>query len=423
MVLRQLQGTLECREKISRVVQETRCGSIGEGLRQNEVTFTHLDRIEIQLVSDQVDGALHEECTLRTSGAAIWPGGWLIGQHAQTFDLHGRNGIGSGNPMRGVDRRPRGCGQEVGPDVGDHAETHAQYGPISLHRRLHLSGIAAAMVGEEVLPALFDPFDRSSQFHGEITESDILRPGLDLLSEAATDVWGDDAHLAWRSHQEPLHRVFQAMRHLRRGPQRQQVGLGLILRQQATTLHGRRGETWHVVATTNDGISLGECSLHISSPFPDTHRNIAANGFVNRNAALLCSLPRVHDGRQGLIIDLDVVQGIAGEIAVMRHGYRHRLTHIAHLLPSQHRVLRDRNTLQLWCRPRGDVFHFVDEILGCEHLYDTGQTPRRCRVKAAKVGMRVDTAQHDCIQHIRHMQVIDESALACQQPRILEAFD
>ena len=102
-------------------------------------------------------------------------------------------------------------------------------------------------------------------------------------------------------------------------PQRQEVSLGLILRQQASALHGGGGEAWHLIAASNDGISLCKRGLHIPASFPDMHRDIAPERLVNEHGAPLRGVPGVHDRWQGLIIDLDAVQDIAGEVAVMCH--------------------------------------------------------------------------------------------------------
>ena len=51
----------------------------------------------------------------------------------------------------------------------------AQQGPIVLDGGLHVHGVTAAMKGELVFPALFDPLDRPSEADGEGRDRDLFR--------------------------------------------------------------------------------------------------------------------------------------------------------------------------------------------------------------------------------------------------------
>src|SRR5215475_13086688 len=192
-----LQRPLQGWHKITGIVGQS-CGrGIGKSLGRDKIAAPHLDGIEPEFTSQEVDGALHEKSAFGASSTPVGPSGRFVGQYAQTLNVHGMNGIWSSDPVRGVDRWSRAGVQEVRPDVSDDAEAHSEDRAIAPGGGLHLGAIAAAMVGEHIFPALLDPLDRLCQLHGEVTQGNILRPNFHFLAEATPDIRSNDAHLAW----------------------------------------------------------------------------------------------------------------------------------------------------------------------------------------------------------------------------------
>src|SRR5262245_28035464 len=139
-----LQRLLQGWHKIAGVVGQSCCRGIGEGLGRDKIAAPDLDWIEPEFTGQEVDGALHEKSAFGAASTPVGPGGRFVSEYPQALDVHGRNGVWSSDPVRGVDRWARAGVQEVCSNVSDDAEAHAKNGAIAPGGGFHLCAIAAA---------------------------------------------------------------------------------------------------------------------------------------------------------------------------------------------------------------------------------------------------------------------------------------
>ena len=140
------------------------------------------------------------------------------------------------------------------------------------------------------LPA-FHPLDGAAQLHRQEGNGDFLGEEAALLSEAAAHVGAGNTH----RFQGTLQQTGQVLPYfvgvLRRVPYRQQVGLGVVLGQQAAGFHGRRGQALHVELLADDAVSGGEGFVQVSPGVDRAKDNIASQVVVYDGGVLRRCLP------------------------------------------------------------------------------------------------------------------------------------
>ena len=150
--------------------------------------------------------------------------------------------------------------------------------------------MASAVIGEEIFPALFDPFDGSSQGYGEVAEGHILWPSLYLLAKASADVGGDNPHLAWgRIRSRSTEFLSRCGTWVEAHSVRRSASSWYCTSSPA--LHGSGGRAWHLVAPVDNDIRLRKSSLQVASPFSNMHRDIGPECLMDGYGALLRGLP------------------------------------------------------------------------------------------------------------------------------------
>jgi hypothetical protein len=111
-----------------------------------------------------------------------------------------------------VDRVDEGAGEgDVGPQVRDEVEPHAENAPRLVERHLGaVRDVARLLVGQEDLRARADPFHRAAELLGGDQHGTVLGIGVEAHAEAAAHLLGDDADLLRRGAEHcrdlPAHR-------------------------------------------------------------------------------------------------------------------------------------------------------------------------------------------------------------------------
>ena len=195
-VIRQLQSPLEAPCIIAGVIGHAGRSGVGEGIGRDEVLPAYFSRVEIKVVSDQIDRPFRAKCRFGASGATVGPGGWLVGEDAPHLDADRWYLVWPGDPMAGQIGNQRGGHQAIGPQIGDDTHAQAQDGAIALHGCFDIGRMAAAVEGEHVFLAVRHPLHRLAQDQGEIWYDHIFGEHTTLFAEAPSHVGCDNAHPA-----------------------------------------------------------------------------------------------------------------------------------------------------------------------------------------------------------------------------------
>ena len=125
-------------------------------------------------------------------------------------------------------------------------------------------------------------------------------------------------------------------------------------------------------------------------------------------------VPGVDHGRQRLVVDVDQLQGVPGRVPVVGHHERDLLALEPHLVGGQHGLGvpgQGRHPGQPAGRQHGPG----------DDRPDLGVGLGRGGVHGPDAGVRVRAAQHRAVQHAAELQVVDEAALAPDEPGVLLA--
>ncbi len=127
---------------------------------------------------------------------------------------------------------------------------------------------------------------------------------------------------------------------------------------------------------------------------------------MDERRAVLLRLERVEHDRQRLVLDLDQVARVLGDVAVLGDHGRDRLAVVAHLLDGDH-VLDDRAGAEGGKRRRmlGDVGARDD----ADHA---GQRLGLRRVDGDDARVRVRAAHDRRMRHVLELDVVEVAALA-----------
>ena len=192
------------------------------------------------------------------------------------------------------------------------------------------------------------------------------------------------------------------------------------LRDRAARLHRRRvhARIEHVLA--HDDVRVLEDAVGglavAGLPVEDVVVRAALDLVADDRGALVERRLGVDDRRQRLVLDVDELERVARRVAVVGDDEGDLLVLEADLVGGQHVLHVGRQR-----RDPGQVEAL--EVLAGEHGVDLRvlQGGRRVDRDDPRVGERA--AQHGAVQHARQLDVVDEVAVAADQPRVLLALE
>ena len=167
-------------------------------------------------------------------------------------------------------------------------------------------------------------------------------------------------------------------------------------------------------------IALRERALHVA------HVHLEVGGHVARHFVVEPGGVRGH-GRSGvrhrgevLVDHLHQLEGVLGDVAVLRHHHRHRIAHVAHPVRGDGRLLgaleplHDPGTHGNGLEPR--------HVRGREHPHDPGQSQRRGRVNGRQPGVGAGAAEDGGVHHAGPPDVAHVLADAPQERHVFPAL-
>ncbi len=128
-----------------------------------------------------------------------------------------------------------------------------------------------------------------------------------------------------------------------------------------------------------------------------------------------CALCGSTSDRQFLVLDLDQLDGVGGDVAVVGDDHRHLLHLEVDLLVGQHRLHvagQGRHPVQLQRL----------QVVGGEHRVHAGQRQGALLVDGLDAGVGVGAAHDVHEQHAGHLDVVDVVALALDEARVFLAL-
>ncbi len=388
-----------------------------ELLGPHRVAAPDLDRIEAEVVGEQVDRPLDQGRCLGPAGAAVGD------QRRGVGDDRSRGPGDRGDPVRArrhhrrVPRHDRADHRVgTGVDVDEDPEGPDGAVPIAADLDRLALGAGVAEAGHVVAPVRV-PDDRSTDPTGEPPEQDLLRVRTRLRPEAATHVGSDDPHLvdgkAQRGGDDGTHRV----RALARGPLHEAaVVIPASGRHARLQWAGRHPLVEDDPA--HDHVAGLEGGVALVVAAAGRHHDVGAHLGEQQRGSLGQGPLDAHHRRQRLVVDHHQFGGIGCGLRGLGDDGGQRLAHEAHPAGSQQRSGHRLGITGVDHRHRSDV-----EVGGGHHVDDAGSGPGRLDVDRAQLGVSHRRGDVDHVERTRQIEVGDVGALPPQEVIVLPTRD
>ena len=417
IVFRQFQGFVEHGGIIAAVIHIAGRDQIGELIGLDKIHAPDVDRIHAELRRRAVDQAFDDEIGDLGAEAAIGALLAFVGEHRFKFDLDRVDGIGADALREGIamlaDAELK-IGAVIVDDVGPEAEERA----IVFYRQLGvIDPVGAVRVAAGgVVDTVFHEFDRPADCARQRRRQNAGLMAEQLGAETAAGECRHDIQFmgvdAERTGDHPAAIII----HRGIGMDGELAGAGIVTRHRAVGFHRRAAGARPAEAALDHPVGLGEIFLHRAEGQGAGERDIgvAAIGMKDGVARRSQRFLEIDHRRQRLILDLDQIAGILGDIARFGGDRDDRFADMAHL------VLRDAMLVHRRVGPArqraGDL-----RRLGAGHdAQHAGQRFRLALIDTDDFRMGMRAAQNGGMGHVRKICVVGENAAADQQPRVLD---
>ena len=224
-----------------------------------------------------------------------------------------------------------------GADVGDHPDLNPRDAPVLLVRRfVGEAGVAGVPADEEVLRALFDPFDRPAELLARVADQRLLLERRLLEAEGSADPWLDHADLRLRQAQRFREVDPQRVRVLRRVPDGEEVLVRVVARQHAARFQRRPRDAVAFDDAAHDPVACSREGLgRLADLEVARDDEVLAPFGLDQRRARLHRLLGIGDRGQLLVVDLDQAERLVRGVPVLCDDSRDGLADEAHALGAE----------------------------------------------------------------------------------------
>ncbi len=356
--------------------------------RPHEVLAPQLGRVLADFPRADFDQPLDDEGRFRPPGAAIGVNRPSVGIDRIDLAIDVRNGVLPRQQGRiQIGRHRRRERRHVGAEIGDGFGAQAQNPAAGIEGHFRVGHVIAAMsIGEEGFAAVGDPLHRTVDAPRRPQRDHFLRVDENFRAEAAADIGRDDAQLVLGRHadeggdDEP-----SDVRILRRVPQRQMAGPGIVLGNGRAWLHSVRHQA--IV----DDIELGDVVRRLERgvdrfgiaemPLVD---GIVGCDLVDLRGAGLLRRRRIGDRRQHGVVDFHLFRGIARLRQRFGDHHRHRIADMARFADGERRVWRHLHRRAVFGMDHPAADEIADLVGG---KFGTGEYRKHTRHAGGSLGV------------------------------------
>jgi hypothetical protein len=217
---------------------------------------------------------------------------------------------------------------------------------------------------------------------------------------------------------------------LGRGPHRQPVAVRHG--QGAARLHRRAGLPAHLKGAAHDHRGPLEGGLDVALAHPEVRRQVVAPVGVEQLGAGGEGGVDVADGGQRVVVELDQLGPVPGQVRVVGQDGRDRLAGVADAPVGQHpQQLRPQHRVDRLAQPGlgrepgrvGERAVVPAEVGRGDHVHDPGRLAGVVQVKDANAGVGDRGPHHGQVHRVGNGHVVQEVGLAAEDGGILHAPD
>ena len=346
LVADRLQPDVQALGVLAGVGEEAERGAVREVVVADEVHPPELGLVHAQVVRGGLHHPLLEEHRLGDPERAPVgdPAGGLVGVGAAGGQVRDRDVVGGERRVHQPDLELArlGVGEEravVGVGVHPDGEDLAVLAQRHLAVQVDVAGEAG---GDQVAGLVLDPLDRALQQDRGQDRADVAGVDRHLVAEAAADVGGDDPDHVLGELGDQRDRGPDDVRRLGGHVHGELRGGPVEVGDRPAALDRRRVRARVVQLQPRDHVGLGERPVGARGvadlPVVDDVAGLALLVVADDRGALGQRLPRVDDGRQRLVVDVDRLAGVLGDVRVVRDDAGDLLALEPHLVGGQHRL-------------------------------------------------------------------------------------
>ena len=421
LVVDRLEPHVQALGVLAGVGQEAERGPVREVLVADEVHPAERGLVHTEVVGRGLHHAFLEEHRLGDPERAPVgdPARRLVGVGAAGGQVRGRDVVRGEGRVHQADlelARLR-VGEEravVGVGVDPDAEDLAVAAQRQLAVQVDVPGEAG---GDEVARLVLDPLDRPLQQDRGQDRADVPRVDRHLVAETAADVRGDDPDhvLGQLGHQR--HRGPDDVRRLGGHVDGELGGGPVEVRDRPAALDRAwvRARVVQLQLRNKVGLLEGPVGAGLVADLPvvDDVADLAFLVVPDDRRAVGDRLPRVDDDRQRLVVDVDGLARVLGDVRVVGDDAGHLLALEPDLVGGQHGlsvVGQGRHPGQVPGRHH----------LPGEHQVHAGDVPRLAGVDGLDPRVRQRAAQDLHVQHAGQGDVVGVVALAADEAAVLD---
>ena len=253
----------------------------------------------------------------------------------------------------------------------------------------------------------------------------LLGKDVTLEPEAAADVGTDHPQLVLREAHDVRRTSADEVRRLRRGPQRE-IAVGLGPGERRAPLHRMRAVAIGVEALPQDEGRPGKGAVDVSDGGRQPHHRVVTELLVDEGRPGLHRGLGIDHRLERLVLDLDQLGAILGDVAAVGEHRRHRLADVADLADGHARplaLLEHGRREDLLAERQTHGLERGRDVLAGEDAAHAGQPERRAGVDAGDPGVRVRTADEGDVQGSRQPDVIHVLRLPAQEAWVFHPLD
>ncbi len=277
-------------------------------------------------------------------------------------------------------------------------EDHAGF----IHGRADFVQLLARMIGcDQMLTAVFDPFDRAIELFGGHADQNVFRIKFAADAEPAADVSLVDVDRARRDVEHARQQFLIAVRHLGGAVQLHDAARGVVVADGAARFERHAGMPADRNLDLDHVRRAAEYRVDVAVALVDDRR------FARMARRILDRLGiRVEQRRQFVDLDLDQIGRILSEVGVFGKHRRDRIADITHDALGQHR-------LAIRIERRNAAFAKIDR----RHVGNVGSGPHGVDARQRQRGACID--RNDAPMSVRrtndaHVQLVREIDVACK---------
>ncbi len=313
------------------------------------VLLAELEGIHGQFDGELVHDAFDREGGFGASGAAVGVGGHLVGEH-----------VGAREPVRvelvdavehecAEDRHTRGDETQIGAHVGEQFHFQAGDGAVAARGEGQLLDLVAAVVrGEHRLAARLGVLDGLVQATSDEEREHLLRGDLQLATETAAHVGGDDAQFVFGETEGHREHQLQHVWDLGGRPHGDLRGGGVD--DDRPRFHESGDEPLLPEGPFDDHLRVADRVFDVATATGlggvehPRRADVGAEIGVDEIAVLRRALEIEHD-RQVLVVHIDRIEGVVGLVCAAGHHDCDGFTREVHGVDCEGRGVRGLHVL------------------------------------------------------------------------------